>query len=248
MNTQAFFERIGYEGDATPSLAALATLQKQFLLAVPFENLYIRRKLPLDLSPEGVFDKIINNQRGGVCFESNALFHDLLVDLGFTVQFIGAEMNTGEPFAGKRNHMALIVTIDGARYLADVGNGRDYGEPIPVDAVAVTEGEDTQYKVDDFEDIKALYMLGEEGKWVPRYIFADVPWQREDFAGASHYVQTSPDSWFTQKTLVSMRKPDGRMTLTDDALITTVGADKREEAINEQAIPSLLRELFGLDE
>ncbi|MGF1699487.1 arylamine N-acetyltransferase [Photobacterium makurazakiensis] len=248
MNLTAFFERIHYSGSTMPTLSVLTALQRQFLLHVPFENLYIRNKTALDLSHDGVFEKIVLKQRGGVCFEANALFHDALQVLGFDVTFIGAEMNSGQPLGGMRNHMALIVTIASERYLVDVGNGRDFGEPKRVDRPSATMGEDTQYKVDSFEGMKALYRLNEESVWEPRYIFSDTPWQREDFSTASHFVQTSPESWFTQKTLVSLRTNDGRMTLSDGLLIHTVNNVRDEKPVSESESTQLLKDIFGLSE
>ena len=54
--------------------------------------------------------------------------------------------------------------------------------------------------------MKALYAFSEEGEWVPRYVFELKVRERYDFDASCHYVQTSPDSHFTQKLIVSFVK------------------------------------------
>ena len=101
MNIAAFLDRIAYQGTIEPTLDTLTQLQHQFLLSVPFENLHIQNKTPLDYSSDGVFNKIVVDRRGGVCYEANGLFHDVLKTLGYQVDFIGAEMNSGNGFTGE---------------------------------------------------------------------------------------------------------------------------------------------------
>lgn len=247
MNITAFLERIAYQNEIEPTLDVLTQLQHHFLLAVPFENLYIQRKIPLDYSPDGAFNKIVINGRGGVCYEANGLFHDALTALGYKVNFIGAEMNSGNPFTGEFNHMALVVELDEEKYLVDVGNGKAFGAPKPINSAEASPGEDTLYKVADYDDIKALYSLNEEQEWVPRYIFEPKARERYDFDSSCHYVQTSPESHFTQKLIASLLKSDGRLTLTDSTLIRTVGDYREEREIETKGeVNHILISEFGL--
>lgn len=109
MNIDAFLQRIGYQGSLEISLPVLATLQRQFLLSVPFENLDIHRNIKLRFDQQSVFEKIVQRHCGGVCYESNALFYDALVTLGFQVDILAAEMCSDQPLKAFYDHMTLRV-------------------------------------------------------------------------------------------------------------------------------------------
>ncbi len=85
MNIDKFFRRIGYQGRTEISLPALGAMQNDYLLSVPFENLNIHQGIRLNTDENALFNKIVMQNRGGVCYESNALFHDALVNIGFDV-------------------------------------------------------------------------------------------------------------------------------------------------------------------
>ncbi len=124
MNTSDYLKRINYTGPLTPNLEVLNKLQKAHLLAVPFENLDIHYGHVIDLKVDRSFNKVVKSKRGGFCYELNSLFHELLVQLGFQTKRISARVYDEQKGYGKEyDHMALVVTIDGMEYLADVGFG-----------------------------------------------------------------------------------------------------------------------------
>ena len=60
--------------------------------------------------------------------------------------------------------------------------------------------------------------------------------------------QTSPTSVFTQKTVCSVATPDGRITLSNGRLITTVGEQFEERKVTaEEDYRALLQDHFGID-
>lgn len=69
-------------------LGLLASLQRQHLASVPFENLSVHfsaNDYSVSLDPEEVYAKIVTRRRGGYCVENNLLFGILLRSFGFTV-------------------------------------------------------------------------------------------------------------------------------------------------------------------
>jgi hypothetical protein len=89
--------------DFPNNFETLARLQKAHMFAVPFENLDVHRKKKIfvvandkdhiypDVPPSlrvvaRFYDKIVNHNRGGFCFEQNSLFKWALETLGFNVQ------------------------------------------------------------------------------------------------------------------------------------------------------------------
>ena len=107
----------------------LARLQQAHLRAVPFHNLLLlaNQGRPFPLQPlEAVIDHAIEGV-GGNCDRTTPPFIALLTALGFDATLIAATVNElGDHFAG-------LVTIDGQRFLCDVGNGHPYLDPWNLD-------------------------------------------------------------------------------------------------------------------
>ena len=247
MNLNKVKERIQYDGEFAPTLKVLTNLQKKFLLHVPFENLDIHMDIPMDLSEPSLFQKIIDRNRGDLCFENNSLFYGLLKQIGFTVHFVGAEMYQNKPFSSIINHMALLVSIKNELYLIDVGNGRFYGRPIPIGKQSLIKGEDTKYLIGDYMGHKTLLFLDQNGQKQPRYAFDVEPKQRDDFIQPSIYTQTSPDSIFRQKILVTKLLSNGRLTLSDTKLIFTRKGKQNIKALQSaEEYPEILVNKFGI--
>ncbi len=82
MEIEKYLERIGYKGNTEPALGLLKVLQKKHLLNIPFENLDIHYKIPIELNLANTFEKVVIKGRGGFCYELNGIFHELLIQLG----------------------------------------------------------------------------------------------------------------------------------------------------------------------
>lgn len=130
-----YLERISYSGGREPNLKNLTLLQKEHVKAIPFENIYVLKKLPITLTKEWIYEKVIVKKRGGFCFELNYLFYLLLEDLGYEVKFLGGRVFhpvSGEP--GHNNeHVLSLVSLDGKSYIVDVAfGGKCACEPLPL--------------------------------------------------------------------------------------------------------------------
>ena len=147
MQINSYLKRINYKGELSPSLNVLKALQSAHLLNIPFENLDIHygRKIELDL--DEIFTKVMNNNRGGFCYELNGLFYQLLRALDFEVKMISAMVHNGEAFGGEYDHLTLIVTIDGEEYLTEVGFGRFCSAPLPLKPDFIHEDHRGKYRI-----------------------------------------------------------------------------------------------------
>lgn len=83
---------------------------------------------------------------------------------------------------------------------------------------------------------------------MPNYRFDDTPRRVEDYAAMAQYHQTSPESPFPNKRLITQAHPGGkRVTLTDQALkITERGQKQTTELNQEQTFEEMLLQHFGL--
>ena len=152
----------------------MSRLHLQHLLTVPFENLDIHLGRPIALDEAALFDKIVTRRRGGFCYECNGLFAWLLGELGHDVALLsaGVARETGG-FGPEYDHLALLVDSE---WLADVGFGEGFREPLRVDETE-RQGE---------------YRIVACGG-VPQYRFTLTPRRLEGFTGRCRYHQTSPE-------------------------------------------------------
>lgn len=247
MNVEAYLERIGYDGPLDPTADTLRRLHLTHLYTVPFENLSIHWGEPIQLDDEALFEKVVTRRRGGFCYELNGLFAALLRALGFDVAMLSA--GVGRPdgdYSPDFDHMALLVTLED-RWLADVGFGDSFREPLRLDERGGQVEGDLAYRVEETGDGRLiLARRAEGGLWKPQYRFGLEPHVFADYAEMCHFHQTSPQSHFTQNRICSLATPDGRLTLNGMKLITTRGGGREERELDEREYAEALREIFGI--
>jgi N-hydroxyarylamine O-acetyltransferase len=247
MDAAAYLQRINYDGPLTPSVETLRQLHLAHLLTVPFENLSIHWREPIVLSDDALFEKIVRRQRGGFCYELNGLFAALLRSLGFNVTMLSAEVanNKGE-FGPPFDHMTLMVTLE-ERWLADVGFGDSFREPLRLDEREPQIQGDDAFRIEEIGTHLVMSRRPENGDWQPQYRFTLEPYGFADYDEMCRYHQTSPQSHFTQKRICSLCTDDGRLTLSDMRLITTRGREREElELASDTEHVDALREKFGI--
>lgn len=247
MDVDRCLERIEYRGSTEPTLYTLRNLQMAFLRTVPFENLDIHLGRKIELSSESIYEKIVSRKRGGFCYECNILFFDLLNTLGFQVEYLSARMVKGTTVGAEYDHMVLLVTLE-QDYLVDVGNGQSCREPLRIDGTNNATSEGYRYTVGAHDTDHALYYQQSNAKRTPRYLFTLKPRKQADFSGMCHYHQTSPDSVFTQRRLVTIATAEGRVTLTDMSLSITKGGEQQERMLSsETEYSEILKQYFGIE-
>jgi N-hydroxyarylamine O-acetyltransferase len=247
MDVTAYLDRINYRGSLVPSAETLRGLQVAHLLAVPFENLSIHSGEPIILEDDALFDKVVKRKRGGFCYELNGLFAALLRTLGFKVEMLNAQVANSEGVFGPDfDHMALMVTLQ-ERWLADVGFGDSFREPLLLDKREPTVQGNRSYLIkSEGEQLELLQREG-DGEWKAQYRFTLQPYSYADYAGMCEFHQTSPDSHFTKARLCSLATPDGRITISGMKLIIATPGGRQEKVIeNDEEYARLLREHFDL--
>ena len=264
MDVPAYLERIEYDGPLEPSLDTLRALHRRHLLAVPFENLDIHLGHPISLAEAALFEKIVVRRRGGFCYELNAAFAALLRELGFSVTYLSARVAREDGgYSQEFDHLTLLVHLADSgggkdqgqrlgsaptRWLADVGYGDSFREPLRLDEVAVQEEPGGAYRIESEGIHRIVWHRQDDGQWDRNYCFTLQPRQLQDFAEMCRYHQTSPESGFTQRRICTQATPGGRITLSDTRLIITEYGNQVEQPVNGEAeYRKLLRELFGLE-
>ena len=252
MDTARYLQRLNYSGPTEPTAETLRQLQLAHLARVPFENLSIHSSEPIILNDRALFEKIVERQRGGFCYELNGLFASLLRQLGFKVTMLSARVaNAAGEFGPEFDHMTLLVTTPDApekRWLADVGFGDSFNEPLLLDVRTAQPQGARSYRIDAREDHLILLQQENDGDWVTQYRFTLEPHEYADYAEMCHYHQTSPESHFTKAPVCTRITPDGRITLSGKRFIsTTAGVREEREVINQTEFDRILREQFGIE-
>ncbi|MEO1286544.1 MAG: arylamine N-acetyltransferase [Chloroflexota bacterium] len=250
MNLSAYFDRIAYTGDTSPTWATLKQLHRAHLMHIPFENLSIHMPQRIILDEDWLFTKIVTEKRGGFCFEQNGLFYAVLKQLGYEVYRLEANVyHDGGDYGVLMNHMCLLIVIDGVRYLADVGFGASFIEPLLLDSSDIQVQDAGHFQI-IFEGETGYYHtqgLSDDNMSIG-YRFYLTPHTLADYNEACHYMQTSPETHFTQKRVCSQWTDNGRITLSDNKFITTDWDGIRTEipVENEDHFHQLLDNYFGI--
>lgn len=243
---EAYLARIGHAGARAPTIDTLRALHRAHLHAVPFEDLDIHLGRPIVLDRAALFRKIVGERRGGFCYELNGLFADLLSFLGFEVSLLSARVaKEAGGFGPEFDHLTLLVTA-GGRFLADVGFGRSFREPLSLDAPDESEAEGLRYRAVRHGDAWQVESREPGAEAKPEYAFTLAPHPLEAFAGMCEYHQTSPESHFTQNVLCSLATERGRRTVSGRTLIETEGDARRETPLDDDARVEVLATRFGV--
>lgn len=247
MDVSAYLNRINYHGSMEPTAETLRNLQLAHLSSVPFENLSIHSNEPIVLNDAALFEKIVNRRRGGFCYELNGLFAALLRELGFSVDMLSAGVANAEgDFGPDFDHMVLLVTLD-ERWLADVGFGDSFLEPLLLDKRDEQVQGRRAYKIVPVNDHLMLMQREGNGEWRSQHRFSLQPHIYDDYIAMCHYHQTSPQSHFTKARVCTRATAEGRITLSDLRFITTKNGEREERVLaNEEEYTNTLSEHFGI--
>lgn len=245
MNVPAYLDRIRYKGPLTPDVETLRSLHRAHMFAVPFENLDIGIGREIVCDEARFLHKIVNERRGGFCYEMNGAFAALLWALGFQVTLLSARVCRDDGSDGPEfDHLALRVELE-EPWLADVGFGDSFVEPMRLEPGLEQEQFGRRYRIIS-GDGGCCLEANADGAWKKQYAFTLQPRHLSEFAGMCHHHQTSPDSHFTRKRVCSLATPEGRITLTGDKLIETRRGVREERVLQEAERRTILRDRFGV--
>lgn len=232
--------------------AFLKTLTRAHLEIVPFENLevhYEHREPSLEASD--LFRKVVENRRGGYCFELNKLFYLLLKGLGFACYPVPARVVHRREELRPYSHRATVVEVEGRKWLCDVG----FGGAGPKGAIRLDTNQmqtvfgDDFYVVPDpdaYDGELAIYRM-EDGTPEKVLVIRDMLWMEADFATLNSYYATYPRSPFLTKRILYRCKQDGWISLTQNTVTRmTNGVRQTVELQTEDQVQALMEQEFDL--
>ncbi|MFP3563648.1 arylamine N-acetyltransferase family protein [Paraburkholderia sp. SIMBA_030] len=260
VNLDHYFTRIGYKGPRAATLEVLQELHGLHPRSIPFENFNPLSRRPVKLDLESVETKLITQNRGGYCFEQNALFASVLKQLGFKITpLIGRVLWGREPEAiPPRTHMILRVDIDKSndnnetQWIADVG----FGSVTLTAPLRLTPGIAQQTQLGTFRladashDALYLEVQARDNTWSRVYCFDLHPVEWIDYETSNWYTSTSPDSIFASNLIVCRVLEQSRLTLLNDQLNERAADGEiisARQLKTADELAACLRDRFGLN-
>ncbi len=217
ISAEAYLDRIRFDGPVDHDVETLERLQRAHLTAVPFENLNVFHRAGVRTDVSWSVPKIVEEGRGGWCFENNGAFTWLLGELGFRVRRLGAAVLIGGPNQ-LIDHLCVEVELDEA-YLVDVGFGDSFIRPLALNRAGPQDGGTGTF---EFVSSPQGLTLTEHEDGVPaaRYRFKRVAHEQADFDGASERLSTDESGHWLQKPFATRLLDGGpdRVTLLADRL------------------------------
>ncbi len=248
MHISDYLSRIGLDALPPPTLDGLHLLQDHHMRHVPFENLDVLLRRPLELRPDALFEKIVGGRRGGYCFELNTLYAALLAEAGFAPVPMLARVWLRDPIeTPPRTHLVYRVNMDGQDWISDVGfGGRAARVPLKIEDGYELDDGDGRIRIQADTEFGYRISRLQDGVWCDQYTVETQPAHRADILSGNHWTENHPQSHFRLGLGVGLFTKAGRNSFYGGAL-THRGAQTKTHMIKGLA-PTLevLRSEFGI--
>ena len=231
MDYSRYLRRIKFSDRAQADDPTLKSLHEHHVMFVPFENLDIHYRKIFDLEIENIFRKVVENVRGGFCYELNYLFNSLLNAIGFSSKIISSRTfdSSGE-LGPEFDHMSIHVRTD-KDYLVDVGFGDLFIQPLEIKDGVQSDGRNLFLIEAVGDGGYALSMSPGGSDFVKKYVFRLKEIPLENFKAPCYDKQTNPDSYFVKNTVCTRATELGRVTLFNNKIIRKSGEERIETPI-----------------
>ena len=247
MQLTDYLTRIDHHGPVEPTLACLNTVHRQHLLNIPYENLDVQFRRPVDQDIERIFDKIVHRQRGGWCYEMNGLLCWALREIGFDVmRMTGGVMRKEHGDEAMGNHLVLCVELDGP-YIADAGLGDGLAEPIPLRPGTFHQGH-REFRLELLEG-NLWRFHNSPGATPPSFDVRHAPADEDLLAQTCETLQSDPESMFRQNLICFRAHPAGSTMLLGRLLVDSTAEGTTRTLLNSaQELVDTLTRVFGLSD
>jgi N-hydroxyarylamine O-acetyltransferase len=238
MDLRAYLRRIGHDAPVAADVATLRALAAAHAASIPFENLNPLLHLPVELTPEAVERKLVQEHRGGYCFEQNLLFAEALRAVGFEVSGLIARVlwKRAEDAITPQTHMLLRVEVAGESWLVDVG----FGSQTLTGALRLRAGIEQPTPLEPY---RLMMVDGDwrmqswvRGEWRSLYRFDLRRVRPVDYVVANYFVSTWAESSFVNNLTVSRATSERRIGLHNRELsVRRVGGEPERTLLHGSA-------------
>ncbi|EOO15758.1 arylamine N-acetyltransferase family protein [Bacillus cereus] len=254
-----FFARLNIEEKHKVSFEDLPNIMYAMAQSVPFENLNILENNFKEISKENLKEKILINNRGGLCYELNPAMYYLLKDSKFDVHLVSETVYNAANsiWAVDSGHIATVLQHHNELYLIEVG----FGSYLPLSPVPfsgeIVHSVTGDYRIHKETTEKGNYILemrknnefldqSSTDDWTVGYAFYLEEVDETKANAAQKIIVEHEGSPFNKVPLVVKLTHDGHVSLTKDSLTVTKNRNKTKETITKEQYTNLLHSTFGI--
>ncbi len=247
LDLDAYLARIDYTAQPELTLENFADMHLAHATKITFENLDVFLGRPIRIDLPNIQEKIVHGKRGGYCYEQNRLFAAILTKLGFAVTYLAARVRYRANRLLPRTHVLLLVEVNGAPWLADVGFGTvGLLRPIPLIANKPVEQFAWSYRLIEEPGLYVLQTL-HASEWRSLYAFSLEPQFIPDLEMGNYFVSTHPASLFAKTLVVQRSTMHERVMLRNWELIVDQGSRATARTLrNHDELIDVLAKRFDL--
>jgi N-hydroxyarylamine O-acetyltransferase len=245
VDLDAYLQRIGIPRRCAPDLAFLRRMHRAHLRTIPYENLDVLLGRELSVDGDRAFDKLVRGNRGGWCFEMNALFAGALEAAGYRVRTWAAVIKRDRWNRSEEGvHPLLRIDLD-QPYLADVGFGDGLREPIPLRSGLHRQGK-LNFWLEPL-DSEWWRLHNHANASIPYYDFTLEPVDRARLIAASEWMRTSSASPHLRNAVCQRHLDGGIVLLLGRGLCRLQGQRTTVRLLDgAEAYVASLRRVFGI--
>lgn len=246
-----FQQRINMNVEVT--FETLPILLQQFAQAIPFENLRIIDKNKSLLSKEGLQEKILIRNEGGVCYELNTLLYYFLEECGFDVSLVSAciyDQKTNDWSATGNTHVTILLKQNEEQYMIDAGFGANISlTPLSLSGEVMTTA-NGQFRIKSADEgyTLELKLADRDDDWRIGYSFTEDNRITDisELENMQQIIETHPASPFNKSPLLTKRTTDGLYILTPSSFTQWHNGVPVKQTIGEEEYRMLLQTKFEM--
>ncbi|MHA2690458.1 arylamine N-acetyltransferase family protein [Vibrio harveyi] len=218
---QAYLKKVGISQSLNINTDTLLLLHNAQHRRLSFENFDIALGRGISVAEQDIINKLIYRERGGYCYELNALLFNVLKTIGFDARpLLGRVHLSGTPSG--RTHQFTLVTMGEDKWIVDVG----FGSNTPRAPLPFVLNQDIHTDLQTFRFIEhelVGYMLQVQSyddpeQWIDLYSLDFEHVFDGDIVCGNHYTSTSPNSHFTSSRVAALATDSGIITLFNHSL------------------------------
>ncbi|HDX9707976.1 TPA: arylamine N-acetyltransferase [Bacillus thuringiensis] len=260
-----FFSRLQMSPKKNVKFNDLHEILLQMGNMIPYENIDVMEGTFRDISQTNLQEKILLNNRGGLCYELNSLLYYFLRDCGFNVYRVAGtvfDLN-GDNWKPDNGHVIIILKHENQKYIVDGGFASHLPlYPVPF-AGEVVSSQTGKYRIRKQNTEKGTYLLemrkGEKGEtaqfldseptdiWRTGYAFTLAEIDTNKVNIIQDIIVKHPDSPFNKGYIICKLIENGHISLTKRNFTKTQkGLRSKRSITTEEEYHQILTDAFDI--
>ncbi|MEH6448388.1 MAG: arylamine N-acetyltransferase [Oleispira sp.] len=234
---------------ASVDVEFLRELQSKHIARYSFNSLAAVLGQDISLEVGVIFNKIVEKQRGGYCFEHNKLVLNVLAQLGFNVRLLMAKVIYNRDVDVARTHRVTLLNLNGDDYIVDTGFGH-FGARFPVKLELGLEQDqgDAVYRIVQNSHNDYCYQVFKDDAFFTLYTFNLHHYSEAECLPAHFYSHKSPDAAFVNNLVVCRKFYNDILSLRNSEFFRISNSETVTTVITSaKQLHQILTETFELD-